>query len=80
VEIENEDSIVMIRERWITAGLMLLIAATLTYGLTAAPVGTRTLRQFDPDRMADLEHRMWQAYYNKANIRLFGLLVTMPPG
>ncbi|MBI3264609.1 MAG: hypothetical protein HYZ58_15895 [Acidobacteria bacterium] len=59
------------------AGLMLLIAATLTYGLTATPAGPRTLRRFDPNRMADLELRMWQAYYTKENMRLFGLLVTM---
>ena len=26
--------------------------------------------------MADLELRMWQAYYTKENVRLFGLLVT----
>ena len=58
-------------------GLMLLIVATLTYGLTAAPVGPRTLRQFNPDRMADLELRMWQAYYAKERVRLFALLVTM---
>ena len=67
----------MTRARWIAAGLVLLIATTLTYALAATPPGPRTLRQFDPDRMADLELRMWQAYYSKENARLFGLLVTM---
>jgi hypothetical protein len=32
-------------------------------------------RRFDPDRLADLELRMWQAYYRRQPARLFGLLV-----
>ena len=67
----------MRRARWIAAGLTLLIAVMLTYWVAAAPPGPPTLRQFDPDRMADLELGMWQAYYSKENVRLFGLLVTM---
>ncbi len=35
------------------------------------------MRVFDPDRLADLEVRMWQAYYAKERVRLFSLLVTM---
>lgn len=35
------------------------------------------MRSFDPDRLADLEVRMWQAYYAKERARLFALLVTM---
>ena len=35
------------------------------------------MRQFDPDRLASLEVRMWQAYYAKERARLFTLLVTM---
>jgi len=35
------------------------------------------MREFDPDRLASLETSMWQAYYAKENVRLFGLLVTM---
>lgn len=35
------------------------------------------MRRFDPDRLADLEVRMWQAYYAKEKMRLFALLVTM---
>jgi hypothetical protein len=54
---------------------LLLVAATFV--VTAAPSGPRSLRQFDPDRLADLELRMWQAYYEKENARLFGLLVTL---
>jgi hypothetical protein len=41
------------------------------------PAGPRSLRRFEPDRMAELELRMWQAYYRKEKLRLFGLLVTM---
>ena len=67
----------MVRIRPIAAGLMLFTAAALAYGLTATPAGPRTLRRFDPDRMADVELRMWQAYYSKERVRLFALLVTM---
>lgn len=42
-----------------------------------APSGPRSLRAFDPDRMADLETDMWQAYYRHENLRLFQGLVTM---
>ena len=35
------------------------------------------MRSFEPDRLADLEVRMWQAYYAKERVRLFALLVTM---
>ena len=35
------------------------------------------MRQFEPARLADLEVRMWQAYYAKQRVRLFSLLVTM---
>lgn len=65
------------RTRWIAAGLTLLAAGTLAYSLMAAPTGPRTLREFDPGRMADLELRMWQAYYAKERVRLFALLVTL---
>jgi hypothetical protein len=30
---------------------------------------------FDPDELADLETRMWKAYYRRQPVRLFGLLV-----
>jgi hypothetical protein len=32
---------------------------------------------FDPRRVAELELGMWQAYYQKENLRLFALLVVM---
>ena len=32
-------------------------------------------RDFDPDRLATLELRMWKAYYRRQPARLFGLLV-----
>jgi hypothetical protein len=35
------------------------------------------MRQFEPDRLASLEVRMWQAYYAKERSRLFFLLVTL---
>lgn len=43
----------------------------------ADPAATRTAwgRDFDPDRLARLELRMWKAYYRRQPLRLFGLLV-----
>jgi hypothetical protein len=37
--------------------------------------GTRWGWDFDPDRLARLETRMWKAYYRRQPARLFGLLV-----
>ena len=58
-----------------------VVASVLAVGLVgytfSAPRGERSIRQFEPDRVADLELRMWQAYYGKENVRLFGLLVAM---
>jgi hypothetical protein len=65
----------MTARRWIAAAAALAIAGAL-YAAVAAPAGPRTLREFDPDRVADLEVRMWQAYYAKQNVRLFALLAT----
>jgi hypothetical protein len=41
------------------------------------PAGPRSIKTFDPRRLADLELRMWQAYYAEQPVRLFGLLVTL---
>jgi hypothetical protein len=40
------------------------------------PARTPTLHFVDPDRVAELELEMWQAYYAKQKPRLFSLLVT----
>jgi hypothetical protein len=53
-----------------------LAAFLLAFAFTP-PRGPRSMRQFNPTRLADLELRMWQAYYAKERVRLFGLLVTM---
>jgi hypothetical protein len=60
--------------------LLVAVAVIAAFGLAFAftpPRGPRSLRQFDADRLASLETRMWQAYYSKERARLFGLLVTM---
>ena len=57
----------------IAAAVVVFAAA---FALTP-PRGPRSMRQFDPNRLADLEVRMWQAYYSKEQVRLFALLVTM---
>jgi hypothetical protein len=54
-----------------------IAAAFLLAFAFTPPRGPRSMRVFDPDRLADLEVRMWQAYYAKEQARLFGLLVTM---
>jgi len=59
-----------------------LVAAAIAAAFILAfaftpPRGPRSMRHFDPDRLADLEVRMWQAYYSKEKVRLFALLVTM---
>jgi hypothetical protein len=41
------------------------------------PPGPHTLRDFEPDRLAELELDMWKAYYAKEKVRLFRLLVTL---
>jgi hypothetical protein len=66
----------MSRRSWILL-VLFIAAAAVAYAVTVSPRGPRSLRQFDPPRLANLELRMWQAYYAKENVRLFGLLVVM---
>lgn len=54
----------------------IVVAFVAAFALTP-PRGPRSLRVFQPARLADLEVRMWQAYYAKERVRLFSLLVTM---
>jgi hypothetical protein len=73
----DEKTMKTTQSRWrLIAGVAVLLVGLGVYA-TMAPAGARTLRQFEPDRLADLELRVWQAYYAKENVRLFALLVTM---
>jgi hypothetical protein len=55
-----------------------IVAAAIVYVVfIAAPPGPRSLRVFDPDRVAELELDMWQAYYAKESVRLFRGLVVL---
>jgi len=66
-------------KRWFSRAAIavaILVAFALAFALTP-PRGPRSMRQFDAGRLADLELRMWQAYYGKERARLFGLLVTL---
>ena len=54
-----------------------IAAAFLLAFVLTPPRGPRSMRSFDPDRLADLEVGMWQAYYAKARVHLFTLLVTL---
>lgn len=59
------------------AAVAAIVAAFVLALAFTPPRGPRTMRQFRPARLADLEVRMWQAYYAKERVRLFGLLVTL---
>ena len=63
------------RSARVLVAVAVVMAFALAFVLTP-PRGPRSLRQFDADRLASLETRMWQAYYGKERARLFGLLVT----
>jgi hypothetical protein len=55
-----------------------VVTAVLVYGLFVhTPPGPRSLREFDADQVARLETEMWQAYYDKRNVRLFVLLTEL---
>jgi hypothetical protein len=56
--------------------LVVLVAFAASFALTP-PRGARSMRRFDANRVADLELRMWQAYYAKHRVQLFALLATM---
>src|SRR5690349_9551293 len=57
--------------------VVVVLAASYWAIAVRAPSGPRSLRVFDPDRLAELEVGMWQAYYAKDKSRLFRLLVVM---
>jgi hypothetical protein len=58
--------------------LFVVIGAVLGYAFfVSKPPGPRDIRAFDPDRVADLELSMWQAYYQKRNAALFRDLVVL---
>jgi hypothetical protein len=52
-------------------------ALVLAAGFVLLPPAPRTITDFDPPRVADLELEMWKAYYAGQRVRLFGLLVTL---
>lgn len=61
------------------AVIVLVLAAVAVFyvGFVSAPAGPRSVRVFEPDRVADLELDMWRAYYAHQNIRLFRDLVVL---
>ncbi len=58
----------------VVAGAALVL---VIYVLAPPPSGRGSMKEFEPTRLANLELRMWQAYYAKQNVRLFALLVEM---
>src|SRR5882672_2407067 len=58
----------------VVAGAALIL---VMFVLVASPSGRGSMKEFEPTRLANLELRMWQAYYAKQNVRLFALLVEM---
>jgi len=63
-----------LRQRIVVAAVVLLAATSLI--VFVPPAGPRVLTQFDPGRTAQLEVRMWQAYYEKDRVDLFRLLIV----
>jgi hypothetical protein len=57
--------------------ILVVVLVSVTLVLVIPPGGPRTLREFDPERTAELEVDMWQAYYARENIRLFRGLVML---
>jgi hypothetical protein len=55
--------------------VVLTLLAVAAFAAFRAPAGPRTLTRFEPDRLAQLETDMWQAYYSQQRLRLFTLLV-----
>jgi hypothetical protein len=65
--------------RWLTRAavvLAILAAFALAFALTP-PRGPRSMRQFDPDRLARLEIRVWQAGVNQQPLSHFSLAATL---
>jgi len=60
-----------------TVIVVVVLAAIYWAVAVRAPSGPRSMRAFNPDKLADLEVGMWQAYYAKEKFRLFRLLVVM---
>jgi hypothetical protein len=63
------------RSRFLAVAFLMTAAGAASLAVTP-PGGPRSMRHFNAGHLADLELRMWQAYYAKENLRLFGLLVT----
>jgi len=60
------------------AGILLIVVAAFTAAFVLTPPkGARSMREFDPARLTELELGMWKAYYAKERVRLFSLLVTL---
>ncbi len=57
--------------------LILLLVAGCIYAATHAPAGPRSLRQFEPERLASLELDTWQAAYTRQRLRLFRTTTVM---
>src|SRR5262249_4182033 len=65
--------------RWLSrlAIVLVVVFAGSAGDVLTPPRGPRSMRQFEPARLATLEVGMWQAYYAQQRVRLFSLLVTM---
>src|SRR5215831_7627790 len=64
--------------RLVVVSLSVVVAAgALAVWFAVRAPGPHNIRQFDPDRTADLETDVWKAYYAKQKFRLFALLVQM---
>jgi hypothetical protein len=63
-------------KRVITLAILAGLAVVAVWGLgIQTPPGPRSARDFDADRLADLETAMWRSYYRQENAALFTDLV-----
>jgi hypothetical protein len=61
--------------RTLLAAILAVTTVAVVAAATIPPRGDRSIRTFNADRLAQLEVGMWQAYYAKERLRLFGLLI-----
>src|SRR4051812_37260913 len=72
----TDKSMAMRPKRVVALAVLAGLGVAAVWGLgIQTPPGPRSARDFDPDRLADLEAAMWQSYYRQENAALFSDLV-----
>src|ERR1043166_5043089 len=53
------------KRRTIVLAIVIIVLAIGGYAATAAPSGTRSMKQFEPERLRGPERRMWEGVFEK---------------